>query len=189
MVNHLATGCDRCQRDADFCAELTETCRRLGAQQVPESLTQMALAIFPARVPAAPARDGPDRGGERQLSGTRAGRLAGHTAGGLAESLQSGPALRGSAHRARTEIGPRGRDWADRRSAGPVQALHPPAGWAEGDRGSPQTCYFLLHGLLASNAKAEERKYGTTAKWFGTRGSARRWWWRRRECHAKHGDE
>jgi len=49
MEQHLAAGCDRCQRDADFCVQVNQVCRRLEAQKVPESVTRLARAIFPVR--------------------------------------------------------------------------------------------------------------------------------------------
>jgi hypothetical protein len=55
MAEHLATGCDRCRRDADFCAQVNHVCQRLETQHVPEYVTRLARAIFPFRV-AEPGR-------------------------------------------------------------------------------------------------------------------------------------
>jgi hypothetical protein len=49
MSEHLATGCDRCQGDADFCAQVKDVFQRLETQHVPEYVTRMARAIFPFR--------------------------------------------------------------------------------------------------------------------------------------------
>jgi len=56
MAEHLTAGCGRCQLDADFCAHVGEVCQRLGAQPVPESVTRLARAIFPVRLPERPSR-------------------------------------------------------------------------------------------------------------------------------------
>jgi hypothetical protein len=61
MMNHLAGGCTSCQREADFCAQLTKVCQRLetqrlGTEKVPESVVRMAKAIFPANAAARPKR-------------------------------------------------------------------------------------------------------------------------------------
>ena len=56
MRGHLAAGCDRCQPEAAFCIQLTEVCRRLEGQQVPEWVLRLAKAIFPYRAPDRPKR-------------------------------------------------------------------------------------------------------------------------------------
>ncbi len=61
MRNHLAAGCGSCQREADFCAQLTQVCehldaQRLGTEKVPESVVRMARAIFPVRASNPPNR-------------------------------------------------------------------------------------------------------------------------------------
>jgi hypothetical protein len=61
MRSHLAGGCTSCQREADFCAQLTKVCQRLenqrlGTEQVPESVVRMAKAIFPVHAPNHPKR-------------------------------------------------------------------------------------------------------------------------------------
>jgi hypothetical protein len=56
MAEHLGAGCNRCQREADFCAQVNYVCERLDTQQVPESVTRMARAIFPFRGPQRPTR-------------------------------------------------------------------------------------------------------------------------------------
>jgi len=61
MRNHLAAGCTSCQREAEFCAQLTSVCQRLetqrlGTEKVPESVIRMARAIFPVRSSTRPKR-------------------------------------------------------------------------------------------------------------------------------------
>jgi hypothetical protein len=61
MRSHLAAGCPSCQREADFCAQLTQVCQhleaqRLGAEKVPEFAVRLARAIFPVRTSDRPKR-------------------------------------------------------------------------------------------------------------------------------------
>jgi hypothetical protein len=56
MAEHMAAGCIRCQPDAAFCAQIGEISQRLEAQRVPESVTRLARAIFPVRLPQRPRR-------------------------------------------------------------------------------------------------------------------------------------
>jgi hypothetical protein len=56
MTDHLAAGCDRCRRDADFLEEVGVVCNRLDTQRVPDSVTRLAKAIFPVRLPSRPTR-------------------------------------------------------------------------------------------------------------------------------------
>ena len=56
MAAHLATGCGQCQSDASFCQQVGEVCHRLETKRVPESVTRLARAIFPVRLPERPKR-------------------------------------------------------------------------------------------------------------------------------------
>jgi hypothetical protein len=56
MSEHLAAGCDRCQREADFCSRMNHVCQRLDTHPVPEWVARLARAIFPVRVPQRPTR-------------------------------------------------------------------------------------------------------------------------------------
>src|SRR6266496_866525 len=56
MVEHLVAGCGRCQPEVDFFARVGQVCQRIEGQIVPESVTRMARAIFPVRLPDRPRR-------------------------------------------------------------------------------------------------------------------------------------
>jgi len=50
MRKHLEAGCSECKDLAEWTARLVSCCANMGANEIPESATRTARAIFPVRV-------------------------------------------------------------------------------------------------------------------------------------------